>query len=179
MPYPAPTDPDYCPGSRTPIPGYDGKKQWYRCPQCKRLIASMGKQGRFYPHVRTKKRARRGDAVQEGLTAYGHNSKQELRGQPEPRDDRNGDSPTVRSFLDLSTSHLPDNAYLATHGDNLVFHSYEHGWLLWVPDEGDIDRADVPEVILTIQRHARQHGCDYVLFDADAPVDDILPTWDW
>jgi len=33
--------------------------------------------------------------------------------------------------------------------------------------------------VLTIQRYARQRGCDYVLLGQDADIIDGLPTWDW
>jgi predicted RNA-binding Zn-ribbon protein involved in translation (DUF1610 family) len=78
MPYPKPDDPDYCKGSRTEIRDYDENKIWFRCPKCGRLIAPMGKTRRFFDHVSNKKRARRGDAVQEGLTAHGLNRKEEF-----------------------------------------------------------------------------------------------------
>lgn len=77
MPYPKPDDPDYCPGSETAVPDYEDNKhlEWHRCPSCGRLIAAKPR-GIFFPHVNNRKRARRGDAIQEGLTAYGHNRKQ-------------------------------------------------------------------------------------------------------
>lgn len=78
MPYPTPADPDYCVGSRTPIPNYDADKLWHRCPSCGRLISAMGKTGQFFPHVNNKKRARKGDSIQEGLTAYGLNNRERL-----------------------------------------------------------------------------------------------------
>lgn len=80
MPYPAPDDPDYCAGSRTEIKGFDPDKIWHRCPSCGRLIGSMGKQRRFFPHVNTKKRARKGDATREGLTQYGLNNRKKMYG---------------------------------------------------------------------------------------------------
>lgn len=75
MPYPTPDDADYCEGSRQHVPTWDATKQWFRCPWCSRLISAMGNTHTFFPHVRNKKRARRGDAVQEDLTAHGLNTK--------------------------------------------------------------------------------------------------------
>lgn len=75
MPYPATTDPDYCSGSRQLIPDYDDVRIWFRCPKCGRLIAAMGKTKRFFDHVNDKRRARRRDAIQEGLTAHGLNTR--------------------------------------------------------------------------------------------------------
>jgi hypothetical protein len=36
----------------------------------------MGKTKRFFDHVNNKRRARRGDAIQEGLTQFGLNKKE-------------------------------------------------------------------------------------------------------
>lgn len=78
MPYPKPDDPDYCPASRTEIKNYKPDAIWHRCPSCGRLISSMGKLRQFFPHVKNKKRARKGDSIQEGLTAHGLNSRERL-----------------------------------------------------------------------------------------------------
>lgn len=79
MSYPKPDDPDYCPSSREPIKDHDPKVLWFRCPTCGRLICGMGKTGRFFPHVKNKKRARRGDHIQESLAAAGLNTKRAWR----------------------------------------------------------------------------------------------------
>jgi hypothetical protein len=53
---------------------------------------------------------------------------------------------------------------------------------MWVPPDPDCHAADYPQLpaeVLTVQRYAREHACDYVLFDQDADVIDDLPTWDW
>lgn len=86
MPYPSPDDPDYCPGSRQLIANYDPLKHWHRCASCGRLIVAMGKTGRFFPHVKNKKRARRRDDVQEGLTAHGMNHRNLARVGVDPAD---------------------------------------------------------------------------------------------
>lgn len=48
-------------------------------------------------------------------------------------------------------------------------------------DDDDPEDAEprqlVPEVVLNIQRHARRHGCDYVLIDRDGPIDDDLDVF--
>jgi hypothetical protein len=93
--------------------------------------------------------------------------------------------PVIRLLLDLSTAHLPE--HLGTSdldtAPGVIAHRTAHGWLLWVPDDPDESAAAMsdtaPEVVLAIQRYARTHGCDYVLFDPDASRVDDLPTWDW
>lgn len=77
MPYPLPTDPDYCAGSLTDIPTYTDHQDriWHRCPVCLRPISAMPN-GKFFAHVNNIKRARRRDAVQEGLIAHGLNQRE-------------------------------------------------------------------------------------------------------
>jgi hypothetical protein len=97
-------------------------------------------------------------------------------------DDHTGGA-TVRSLLDLSTAHLPEN--LGSHGlsghDGVVAYQLEYGWLMWIPADPQAhagDYPDLPPEVLAIQRYARGLGCDYVLFDADADRVGDLPTWD-
>jgi hypothetical protein len=100
-----------------------------------------------------------------------------------------GDRPAdavIRTFLNLSTAHLPP--YLGTPGGldttaGVIAYATDNGFLLWVPDDPDESAQattdPVPDAVLAIQRYARQLGCDYVLFDADAEQVAALPTWDW
>lgn len=95
----------------------------------------------------------------------------------------------VRRFLDLSTAHLTPaqrlfgdrDGDLAAWGDAVV-DVREYGFLLWVPDDPRESAATteqgVPENLLAIQLYARQHDCDYVLFDADAETDAALPVFE-
>ncbi len=108
------------------------------------------------------------------------------------------DQPTIRKFVDLSTAHLPQHVLAElTSFNGVIAHPTPHGAWLWVPDDpqsytddyaadfraGEADGDDfgdgsAPE-ILVVQLYARSLGCDYVLFDRDADIDDALPTWDW
>ena len=70
--------------------------------------------------------------------------------------------PDIRTFLDLSTAHLPEqicDRLGAVPG--VIAHETVYGWLMWVPDNpADPDeRAEVPDVVATIQRFARAAGC--------------------
>lgn len=96
-----------------------------------------------------------------------------------------GAGATIRRMLDLSTAHLPEHLGskpgLAAHRA-IIADARACGWLLWVPDDPDVDAAEaggVPEEVLVVQRYARRLGCDYVLFDADGPVNPELPAWEW
>ena len=91
----------------------------------------------------------------------------------------------IRRVLVLSTAHLPE--HLGRHRlcdeDGVVAYDLDgYGWLMWVPPDPDSHAADYsgpPAEVLTIQRYARQRGCDYVLLGQDADIIDGLPTWDW
>ena len=93
-------------------------------------------------------------------------------------------APPVRRLLDLSTAHLPQ--HLGSDGlsaaDGVTAYQLAYGWLMWVPEDPDRHAADYPELppeVLTVQRYARRHGCDYVLFDRDADTVADLPTFTW
>ena len=93
-------------------------------------------------------------------------------------------APRIRSFLDLSTNHLPQQVLEElTTLDSVVAYATTYGALLWVPDDPESSHhfADdpPPDEVLAVQLYARGLGCDYVLFDGDAEVDSHLPTWQW
>jgi hypothetical protein len=100
-----------------------------------------------------------------------------------------GDRPAdavIRTFLDLSTAHLPE--HLGSHGlsgeDGVTAYQLPYGWLMWVPPDPDAHAADYPDLpaeVLAIKRYAHRLGGDYVLFHADADADQVgdLPTRDW
>lgn len=90
----------------------------------------------------------------------------------------------LRVFFDCSTAHLSpaSRAWL----DDGVARSADQplhwvagtpfGWLVWADE---VPGDDVPADLAAIMRHARRHGAEYILFDADAAVNDALPTFDW
>lgn len=86
----------------------------------------------------------------------------------------------LRLFFDCSTAHLSEasRAYLFTlaeAGETMIA-STPYGWFLWCT--GDID-DDVPADLADIMRYACTLHAEYILFDADAPIDENLPTFDW
>jgi hypothetical protein len=95
--------------------------------------------------------------------------------------------PTILRMLDLSTAHLPKNVCDELNSiDGITAARLEYGWLLAVPTYVDEHVADygqgpdgIPDVVVGVWRYARQHNCDYVLFDADADKVDDLPHWEW
>lgn len=85
----------------------------------------------------------------------------------------------LRLFFDCSTAHLSpaSGAYLELRSrcPELIA-STPYGWFLWAGDDRD---DDVPANLVAIMEHARALDADYILFDRDAPVNDVLPTFDW
>ena len=102
-----------------------------------------------------------------------------------------GTLPHVRKFLDISTAHVTEST--ATMLDDCLqqflgtapFISYligDTGWLVYAPAE-DSPTTDAiaefhPDLLACID-YARQHDCDYILFDQDGTVIDDLPAYDW
>ncbi|QFZ20525.1 DUF5983 family protein [Saccharothrix syringae] len=89
----------------------------------------------------------------------------------------------IRTFLDLSTSHLREQTCLQLDDhEGVVAHNLRHGWLLFVPDPADEAASgdiDWPDELVPIVELAQASGCSYVLFDADGPQLDGLPVFDW
>ncbi len=111
----------------------------------------------------------------------------------------------TRSFLDLSTSHLSPAAqrYLdvaALNGlhwkgkhipygielrededksNRLIVGHVTYGWFVHVPENPDEQPYnDAPKTLHDLLLYARGRQLDYILFDADAPILEILPTFD-
>lgn len=89
----------------------------------------------------------------------------------------------IRAFLDLSTAHLSAATCRTLNSyDGVTAYETPYGWLMYVPVE-DVDElahgGDWPPELLPIVMLARINGCDYILFDRDAPQTDLLPTFDW
>lgn len=95
---------------------------------------------------------------------------------------------TVRSFLDLSTGHLPpaaaDPAWLPSQ-DGVIARAFPEGWWLWIPPDIDVrlDEQDPDDTtdtaVVAIWRLARRLGCDWALIDSDGPRDPDLAYWTW
>ena len=87
----------------------------------------------------------------------------------------------IRTILDLSTAHLREETCdrLGSYEGVLAYRT-KYGRLMYAPDSCDrlADQGDWPEELLPIVKLARDNDCGYVLFDADAPEVDRLPTFD-
>ncbi|MEV6403996.1 hypothetical protein AB0M58_13760 [Streptomyces bobili] len=62
----------------------------------------------------------------------------------------------------------------------MLAYKTKYGWLMYAPESSGAlaGEGDWPEELLPIIKLARDNGCAYVLFDADAPEIDQLPTFD-
>ena len=94
--------------------------------------------------------------------------------------------PYIRKFLDLSTAHLGErdkellDLYAApdsTVGPLTIKGVY--GWFMYATDDpAGYSEADLPTHLRAISAYARKHGCDYVLFDSDAAVNEELRVFE-
>ena len=89
----------------------------------------------------------------------------------------------IRALLDLSTAHLNAATCRTLNSyDGVTAYETLYGWLMHVPAD-DVDElahsGDWPPELLPIVKLARINGCDYILFDRDAPETDLLSTFDW
>lgn len=87
----------------------------------------------------------------------------------------------VRRFLDLSNAHLTkeDRALLeacAGHDTGeLLCATTPYGWFVFACEE----RPQISDTLWALFHEARQHGCEYLLFDRDAASLDGFPVFDW
>ncbi len=119
-----------------------------------------------------------------------------------------GPEPDLRTYLRLSTAHIPERLINGSGGlnaiDGVTAHQYPEGAWLSVP--GDVDEhlaasgytpaedakqirkahADEPDLwprsldeIETLWRYARALGCDFIRLDADEQRDPNLQTYPW
>ena len=90
----------------------------------------------------------------------------------------------IRKFLDLSTAHLrPNDCRLLDRSADpngcsalAAVMKSDYGWFVYVAEERS--SADISDELWEIFQQARTQGCDYVMFDADAPIDPELPVFD-
>jgi len=93
------------------------------------------------------------------------------------------DDLVIRTLLDLSTAHLSQETCRDLNSyEGVTAYETKYGWLMYIPAQDAAELAhngDWPPELLPIVNLARTHGCDYILFDRDAPETNLLPTFDW
>ena len=90
----------------------------------------------------------------------------------------------LRIFFDCATAHLSpasrdhlgDQVQRSASRPESWIAQTPYGWFVWAEEEPG---EDVPSDLAAIMRHARRHGAEYILFDADAPEAPDLPVFDW
>lgn len=110
--------------------------------------------------------------------------------QTASNDERKPDEPFEihRTFV-ASTCHvtkadadfLQENATSSGMVPLVVYEKGEYGWWLYLGDVlGTADTTTcVSEPLAGLIRLARDHGCVWLMLDADGPVYDGLPVYDW
>jgi hypothetical protein len=88
----------------------------------------------------------------------------------------------VRKFLDISTIHLTAETCKRFEDGDFIAQTYPHpdgpGWFMYVADPEAEDRDDPwPADLKACLQRARDHGCDYILFDCDGLEDPELPQY--
>ena len=82
----------------------------------------------------------------------------------------------IETILVLSTAHLLPhtcNAWL-WETDQSVWPKGETGWFIHIPDT---DPEGLPSDLAECFLLARAQNCDWIMFDAGAPVLNLLPTY--
>ena len=95
----------------------------------------------------------------------------------------------VQKALVLSTTHLTkeQNDLLTQQGAKyggselgIAVDSLAYGYLVYISSEfRDNVRERVPDNIHRAMVLARSFDCDLLRYDADGPIADELPTWEW
>ena len=103
---------------------------------------------------------------------------------------------TVRAamapMLEASTAHISEatNAWIIARTEvpqfdwpdelRLIIYPKESGWFILVPQDDPEEALEgVPEDLANLIRFAAGHGARWLMLDADAPVIEGLPTFDW
>jgi hypothetical protein len=99
-------------------------------------------------------------------------------------------STNLRKLLDVNTGHVTpaDAGILEERAGSLNVHPMreEYGFFVWVPTADLLDEyietfreeSGVSDAFLGLLRYAREHDCDWLLLDRDAPFLADLPTFD-
>ncbi len=86
----------------------------------------------------------------------------------------------IRKYLDISTAHIPTDERKHVL-DCTLSTKHDFGFWVWVPTDDNFGMEDIvaecPSVAAVIAV-ARELGCTWINFDADADTLDGLPTFD-
>ena len=93
----------------------------------------------------------------------------------------------IRKFLDASSGHLSAATWQwldeqttddvvrdpANRSAEILGGRTRHGWFVYASEE---PASPIPADLAILMRHARQHGCEYILLDSDALPMEELPV---
>lgn len=85
----------------------------------------------------------------------------------------------VHQYLDASTGNLPE-AEAKALDPWVTVTPHEWGWWVWVRPENDMNTIpqDLP-ALTAIMALARNLGCRWINFDAEAEAIEGFPYWEW
>lgn len=84
----------------------------------------------------------------------------------------------IEQHLDLSTSHITPHTLVHLKDCPHKIVDYEFGSFFWVSPDGDVHQ-DTPDDLKLVLKYAAINGCIVVRFDADAPIIEALPQYEW
>lgn len=82
----------------------------------------------------------------------------------------------VRVILTISTSHLPkEHSWIIDYAE----YTNDWGWIVYTGAFQFANQNLMDPFFRNILAYAHGRGFDWVCFDADAPILDEFPVWDW
>ena len=97
-----------------------------------------------------------------------------------------GQTPEVDRTMTLSTAHVSAKTAtaLARNGEEneiplAVYPKAQFGWFVYLNGNSDDDIADLPDDLRDCVRFAKANDCSILCLDADGPILNVLPTYEW
>jgi len=89
----------------------------------------------------------------------------------------------IVKMMDLSTAHITKetDAYLQEQAladvgpESIVYAKGRWGYIVHIGE----DTASLPDDLASLIKLCQSEGCSWLVLDADGPIVDDLPTWDW
>lgn len=89
--------------------------------------------------------------------------------------------PVIKTFLEISDSHLPLWYRDGGRHDGIIMHDMEHGALMWVPDDPKQSAGLAADGEVEFIDDDDETGAEFAedfMFDQDASEEPELPTFD-
>ncbi len=87
--------------------------------------------------------------------------------------------PNISKLLEISTAHVPFSA--SEDCESWAYGEFNQGIWSYVPAKPFEDHyapyGGLPEWLKAVHDFARKYGCSWVLFDADAAIEEDLPNF--